>query len=98
MNDAEELASDIEWVKSLPPHGRSAYDWEAIAAQLRRRPMKWGRIFVEDKASIPNAVRQGSVAAVHPNLGFEVTTKNNVRTPTRTCSMFMRYNPDKVVK
>jgi hypothetical protein len=37
----------------------------------------------------------GRVAAVHPDLGFETTTANNVRA-TRLCTLYMRYNPDAV--
>lgn len=57
--------------------------------------MAWGKVFAFDKVSVANAVRQGNVKAVRPDLGFEVRTRNNVRVPERMCSLYLRYNPDK---
>jgi len=72
------------------------YDWSAIADQLRSDPMQWHVVFHEGRVAISNAVRQGSVSAVHPDLGFETRTANNTRHPPRTCTLYLRYNPAKV--
>jgi hypothetical protein len=78
------------------PPVTSKYDWESIADQLRKRPMKWARVFEGDRVAISNAVRQGNVIPVHPDLGFEYKTTKNRREPPRTCDLYMRFNPDKV--
>lgn len=79
-----------------PPARRKRYDWEAIARQVQAKPMQWAKVFEGGRTSQVNAIRQGSVAAVHPDLGFEVRTTNNVRVPERRCDLYLRYNPDKV--
>lgn len=94
------LATDDEPVSGVtwePPPHKTTYDWTTIAAQLRARPMEWGKIFDGDRVSVANAIRQRSVAAVHPDLGFEVLTGNNRRDGSvRTCTLWLRYNPAKV--
>jgi len=72
------------------------YDWPAIAAQLRERPGEWALVFKAGNASRVNAVRDGRIAAVHPDLGFEMTTVNNTRQSPRTCDLYLRFNPEKV--
>lgn len=79
-----------------PPPRRQRYDWEAIAAKLIERPMEWAKVFEHGRTSQVNAIRQGAVTAVHPDLGFEVRTTDNVREPVRTCTLWMRFNPAKV--
>lgn len=86
--------NDIEWAE--PPPRKVRYDWEAIANVLRQRPLSWAKVFENGRTSQVNAIRQGSVQAVHPDLGFEVRTTDNVREPVRQCTLYMRYNPDKV--
>jgi hypothetical protein len=79
-----------------PPERPQQYDWQAISEQLRKRPMKWAKVFESDRASLVVAIRAGHIAAVHPDLGFEVTTTNNQReSRPRTCTLFLRYNPEK---
>lgn len=85
--------SDIQF--GDPPFKRVRYDWKAIADQLRERPMEWACVFEQGPISTANAVRQGSVKLLAPDLGFEVTTTNNQRDPKRTCDLWVRYNPDK---
>lgn len=84
----------IEWAD--PPPRRVRYDWETVAAKLRKRPMTWAKVFEQGRTSQVNAIRQGSVSALHPDLGFEVRTTNNVRWPVRLCDLYLRFNPDKV--
>lgn len=84
-----------EVVKEKPP-ATTKYNWTTIAEQLRADPMEWYCIFKQDRISIANAVRQGSILAVTPSLGFETTTRNNVRVPVRLCTLYMRWNPDGV--
>lgn len=77
-----------------PPETRVKYDWPLIADKLRAHPMRWAKVFDLDRTSVVNAIRQGAIAAVKPDLGFEVRTANNQRSPRR-CTLYMRYNPDK---
>lgn len=91
-----ELKSQVTW--ESPPEKTTAYDWSKIAKSLRRRPGKWAKIFDLDRVSIANSVRQGSVKVLHPDLGFEFRTSNNTSGsgPERKCTLYIRYNPDKV--
>lgn len=89
----ENSVRDVAWEE--PPE-RTTYDWNEIARKLKRRPMKWAKIFDQGPISVSNAVRQGSVAPVHPDLGFQVRTANNTRTAPRTNTLYVRYNPDAV--
>ena len=98
MSEAEqEKVSVVSW--ELPPlseaEERVRYDWTKIAAQLRRRPGEWAKIFEDDRTSVVNAIRQGAVKSLHPDSGFEVRTRNNVRRPVRKCSLYLRYVPEK---
>jgi hypothetical protein len=86
--------AEIEFIE-LPPRPQT-YDWVEIAERLKANPLQWARIFTGGRVSIANAVRQGSVNAVHPDLGFEVQTRNNVRENPRTCDLYLRFNPDRV--
>jgi hypothetical protein len=86
--------SGVVW-ESPPLMSRNRFDWDVIANALRSEPMEWGKVFEEDRTSVVNAIRQGAVKALRPDLGFEVRTRNNVREPVRTCTLYMRYNPDK---
>jgi len=79
-----------------PPPKNLRYDWTAIADQLREHPGKWALVFARDRTSIANAVRYGQIAALHPDLGFEARTANNVREPVRMCSLYLRYVPERV--
>lgn len=83
---------DLVWED---PPMRHNYDWRAIADRLRENPMSWAVIFRQDRTSLVTALRQGSINALHPDLGFEIRTSNNVKEP-RTCTLHMRFNPDKV--
>lgn len=78
-----------------PPEKRGRYDWSAISEELRAHPREWAMIFEKDKTSIANAVRYGFVGSMHPALGFEYRTANNVRYPERVCTLYARYDPDK---
>lgn len=77
------------------PKPRTKYDWPAIAERLRAKPMEWGNLFKQGPVSVVNAIRQGAVAELHPNLGFEVTTENNHREAPRLADLYIRYNPEK---
>jgi hypothetical protein len=87
-----EKRSSVEW-ESPPRSSKNRYDWVAIAAQLKAHPLEWGKIFDQDKISVVNAVRQGDIKPLHPDLGFLVRTANNIRTPQRVCTMFLMYDP-----
>lgn len=77
------------------PPAKARFDWDAISQQLRAHPMQWAMVFEHGKVSVANAVRQGSINAVHPDYGFEVRTSDNVRGEVRTCTLWLRFNPDK---
>jgi hypothetical protein len=95
MTKADEpppVVSDVTW--EAPPAGkRTKYDWTMIAKHLRSRPGEWAKVFDDDRTSLVNAIRQGAVKPLAPDLGFEVRTRNNVRAPIRKCSLYMRYVP-----
>lgn len=92
-----EKKSEVTW-ESPPPIGQGRYDWAVIAEKLKTQPGEWAKVFDEDKTSIVNAIRQGKIRVVAPELGFQVRTANNVRRPVRTCSLYLRYNPDSAPK
>lgn len=94
MARAEEPRSTVEW-ETPPPTGKNRYNWVVIADQLRAQPLEWGKVFDRDKISVVNAIRQGSVKPLRPDLGFEVRTANNTRAPGRMCSLYIRYNPER---
>lgn len=85
-----------------PPLRGRRYDWDAIAEQLRRRPMEWATVFERDRTSLATAIRIKGIQALHPDKGFEVRTSNNVRLrdendkELRLCTLHLRYNPEKV--
>ena len=91
MSD-EKPVSKVVWE---PPPQRTRYDWPKIAEQLTKRPREWAKIFDYDRVSIVNAIRQGAVVALLPEHGYEVRTRNNVRSPVRMCSLYLRYIPEK---
>jgi hypothetical protein len=90
-----------------PPNQREQrYDWAAIAADLRKRPGKWAKIFDRDKTTYVSAFYQGLKDL--PVTEFEVRVSNTDRGITkadaenlglapvpRTCTMYLRYNPNK---
>ena len=77
---------------SEPPPARTpAYPWKDIATLLRKNPGRWREVFKEDRTSLTIAIRQGSIAALKPEDGFELRTSNNKKGPPRTCTLHMRY-------
>lgn len=82
--------STVVW-EEPPPN--TAYDWEAIAEDLRARPGQWAKVFEGDRTSYVVAIRSGSIRALRPEDGFEVKTRDNTREPVRTCTLYLRYNP-----
>ena len=92
----EGVEERVDEVAFVAPPTRVRYDWEKIADRLRRKPGEWALIFTQDRTSVVVAIRAGSVAPVHPALGFETTTRENRRNQPRTCDLYMRFNPDSV--
>lgn len=90
MTKAEEPVRSVTW--EAPPEPSMRYDWTAIADQLRGNPGQWARIFESDKTSIVNAIRQGAIRPLDDDC-FEIRTRNNVRSPERRCTLYMRYVP-----
>ena len=89
--------SEVTW-ETPPPIGQGRYDWDTIAEKFKTQPGDWAKGFDKDRTSIVNAIRQGKILVLRPELGFQVRTANNVRSPIRTCSLYLRYNPPKPVK
>jgi hypothetical protein len=92
-----EKKSEVTW-ESPPPIGQGRYDWAVISEKLKTQPGEWAKVFDHDKTSIVNAIRQGKIKVIRPELGFQIRTSNNVRRPVRTCSLYLRYNPDSAPK
>jgi hypothetical protein len=87
-----EPSKGVKW--DDPPPTGPRYDWPAISRRLRRRPGEWLLVFEKDKTSITTAIRGGRIRSMHPSNGIEVRTANNTRDYPRTCSLWLRYNPD----
>jgi hypothetical protein len=83
-----------EWVVDPPFEERP--DWRQVADTLRASPMRWLKVYEHGRETWANAIGRGRVNALHPSLGFEFRTTDNVRGTPRTCTLFMRFNPDKV--
>lgn len=89
----------VQWEE--PPPGRSQrYDWEDIAEQLRKKPGVWGKVFDRDRTSLAASIRIDGIRALSPTKGFEVRTRNNIRSDpdfdgARSCTLYLRYNPKK---
>lgn len=79
-----------------PSVSRTGYDWDAIAQMLRAEPMRWRKIFEHGPLSTANSVRQGGVKVLRRDLGFEFKSRNNTGPPDRTCTFYIRFNPEKV--
>jgi hypothetical protein len=82
----------VAW-ESPPPNERP--DWHAVAMELRQRPMEWLKVYSHGRETWANAIMRGRVNVLHPSLGFEARTTDNVRGFPRTCTLFLRWNPDK---
>jgi hypothetical protein len=79
-----------------PPVQTGKYDWPSIAQKVKAQPMQYLKVFDDDRHSFTVSVRQGSVTSLHPDKGFEVSTRNNhVEDGRRMCAMYLRYNPSK---
>jgi hypothetical protein len=79
----------------LPPRPVKP-DWGQVAATLRKHPHDWLRVYSHGLETWANALMRGRIKALHPDLGFEFRTTDNVRSSPRTCSLYVRFNPDKV--
>lgn len=82
--------------ETLPPK-RGAdgprYDWDQIARELRADPGEWHLVFRNDRASLATAIRIHGIRILDPDLGFQVTTRNNTRGEPRLCDMYLRWMP-----
>jgi len=90
-----EAKAEVTWEAPPPTRRGKRYDWNAIAAQLEQRPGEWAKVFDEDRTSLATAIRINGISALRPDKGFEVRTTNNKRGAPRTCTMFLRYVPEK---
>lgn len=91
--------SPLTW-ENPPARREQRYDWESIAKELKKKPNKWAKIFDNDRASLATTIRIQGLKAL-PFIkdgetgGFQVRTTNNKRGEPRTCTMFLRYVPEK---
>lgn len=77
-----------------PPRQDRRYDWASIATQLRIKPGQWAKVFDNDRASLATAIRIDGIKALRADKGFVVRTTNNTREYPRTCSMYLKYEPE----
>jgi hypothetical protein len=88
----QEPISDVTW-EDPPPDSRRRYDWVMIREKLEAKPGEWAKVFENDRTSIATALKSGSIRSMAPSTGIEVRTTNNTRGHPRTCTLFLRYNP-----
>lgn len=81
-------------VSEPPDDPRTKYDWAGLARLARRVSPKWVLVFEEDRASLVVAINQGGIVALKPEKGFKTKTANNTKETPRTCSLWVRYDPD----
>lgn len=77
-----------------PPRRQSPYDWTKIAESLRKNPTEWALVFEGDRTTLVTAIRNGGIAALRKEKGFEVRTANNTTGSPRTCDLWLRYVPE----
>lgn len=77
-----------------PPESPPKYDWDDIAQKLKRRPNQWAKIFDRDRTSVTVALRNGSIKALQPQMGFVVRTSHGTRETPRMCTLHMKYDPE----
>lgn len=80
----------------IPPEPkRLKYDWVKIAKRCKRRPGDWLLVFEQDKETYATAIRQGGIAALTKDKGFELRTANNRQSARpRVCDLWVRYVPE----
>lgn len=83
-----------------PPLRGSRYDWDAIAAGLRKKPNKWAKVFDNDRYSLATSIKINGINALLPRKGFVVSTRNNHHVEidgkqVRICSLYLKYDPSK---
>jgi hypothetical protein len=73
---------DIKWVKNMPtvergPGGgrHTKYEWEDVAAKLRKQPGEWGLIYEDIPRAHAGQIRAGLKPAFQPPDEWLVMTK-----------------------
>ena len=89
-------ANGVAW--EPPPDNPDKPDWEGVAKELKRHPMEWMKVYTNNLTSWYTAVHTGHIAVVHPDKGFETSTTDNTRDTPRTCTLYMRFNPERESK
>lgn len=80
--------------KDPPP--KDGEKWNPVVRALKQNPGKWALVLETTRTSVPNAVRNQSIAVLRARAGIEIRTANETREPgNRTCDMYLRYNPHK---
>lgn len=94
------MTDPISEVVFEDPPDLPRYDWAGIAKKVKARPGRWAKVFDRDRVTQAEAIRNGGVAALRREHGFETRTRNNKRETdpatgkeTRWCTLYVRYNP-----
>lgn len=96
---ATKRKSSVKWGELPPPRNvnRTQYDWDQVARDLRAKPNTWAVVFEDDRLSLVTAIRNGGIAALREEKGFEVRTRGNYIPDDgrpRRCDLWMRYVPE----
>ena len=81
----------MEWVDNPPIIRNGSYDWWAISRALRANPNEWALLAEHERQSLVVTLRSGGIKAMKPEDGYQVTTRNNVRTDPRRCDIYIRW-------
>lgn len=85
-------ADGVAWGE--PPEVPDKPDWKRLAKLLRKNPGRWRLVYENGPNSWRTAVAMNKITAVRRDLGYEIRTTDNKREAPRTCTLYMRYNPD----
>lgn len=83
------MTSEIKFVDELPPSGQPRRDWDAVAADLKANPGKWGE-FKDQPFSVAVILHQGVKALPKEEFEFRVRNTNK---DERTNDVYIRYIP-----
>lgn len=87
---------ELEWVDE-PPAGaagkESSERWNAIAAELKKRPRQWALVAKNVNRATADQIRTGKIKAFQEGL-WEATTRGGVKrgyTEFGRCDLYVRY-------
>lgn len=81
----------INFIDAGPPE--RFRDWTDTVTALEANPGKWAMLETE-RLSVATAIRQGDVAPLHKDKGFEIrTAKTDREAKPPVCDLYLRYLP-----